>query len=248
MTTANKTLKEFVAEIQNDGMARTNRFMVNMTLPPALQRRSSYGQKLQKILLFCDAVQLPGLSLSTTQARTFGEFREMPYEKLFENVNLSFYCDVDMHVKMLFDDWMSAIQNPEDRTIEYYKNYITDLYIDVYDINENQRYNVTLYEAYPKSIGAVQLDYAQKEVMKLQVGIQYKYWRSRSYDAGYVPYRDNRPFFSINGKTIGEYLNDFKAFQGRFNDYNNTFQNGNTLQQPSQNITTDVGSALNIGL
>ena len=33
-------------------------------------------------------------------------------------------------------------------------------------------------EAYPKSVGAVQMDYSSKEIMKIDVTMMFKYWRA----------------------------------------------------------------------
>ena len=52
-----------------------------------------------------------------------GEFREVPYEKLYEPINMTFYVDNDMQVKKLFDEWMSLISDPSTRTYNYYNNY-----------------------------------------------------------------------------------------------------------------------------
>lgn len=239
-----RPLKDFIGEIKTGGLARTSRFSVDFSLPSSVQRRSTYGLNLRKILLFCDTAQLPGVSLSTTQSRTFGEFRELPYEKLFDNVSLTFYVDTDMSVKSLFDDWIASIQDPETKTFSYYKDYTTDFFIDVYDIKENRRYGITLFEAYPKSIGSVTLDYASKEVMKLQVNMIYRNWTSDQYA---YPTNTNqfeqKELFSINGKLPSDYLNNFKSFQGKFNDNNNVFQN-NSLQIPSQNVSTEIGSTV----
>ena len=135
-------------------------------------------ENLRKALLFCDQVQLPGMNYSTIQNRTFGEFRETPYEKLFDTVNMSFYVDKDFIVKSLFDRWMNSIQNPSTRKFEYYKNYTTDMTVDVQDTSDLTRYRLKLFECYPKTMGSVQLDYASKDVMKLSVTMQYKYWRA----------------------------------------------------------------------
>ena len=131
---------------------------------------------LQKILLFCDQIQLPGTNYSTTQNRMFGEFREVPYEKLYDNITMSFYVDVDMKVKSLFDDWSNLISNPVTKTYNYYNTYITDMHIEVQDINDKTRYEMTLFECYPKTISSIQMDYAAKDVMKISIGMQYKNW------------------------------------------------------------------------
>jgi len=165
-------INQFISEVKTGALARTNRFGVEFTPPAGINPGN-----LRKILLFCDTVQLPGINYSTVQNRTFGEFREVPYEKLYEPINLTVYVDNDMQVKKMFDDWMSLISNPETRTYSYYNSYIAPKFvIEVQDINDKTRYQVELFEAYPKNLNSVNLDNASKDVMKLTVNMQYKYW------------------------------------------------------------------------
>lgn len=162
-------ISNFVSQVKTGGMARTNRYAVFFNAP--------WGNAgVQKALLFCDQVQLPGVNFNTSDTRTFGETRKAPYEKMYEDINMSFYVDRNMAVKQLFEQWMSQIQNPVTRTFNYYNDYTTDIVIEVQDLNDKTTYSVVLYEAFPKSIGAVQMDYASKDVMKLSVNIAYKYY------------------------------------------------------------------------
>jgi hypothetical protein len=166
-----KPINQFIAEIKSGGLARTNRFAVMFTPPPGMDTSG-----MQKLLLFCDTIQLPGINYSTVQNRTFGEFREVPYEKLYDNISMSFYIDTDMKIKGLFDKWMSLISDPTSRTYSYYKTYTTDIKIEVQDINDKTRYELTLKECYPKNMNSISLDHASKDNMKLTVNMQYKYW------------------------------------------------------------------------
>jgi hypothetical protein len=170
---AAKPINRFISEIKNGGVARHNRFAVLFKPPYNID-----NDELQKVLLFCDTVQLPGINYSTVQNRTFGEFRETPYERLYDTVSMTFYVDNDMKVKVLFDDWINSIQNPDTRTFSYYNNYISDMTIEVQDVSDKTRYRLKMYECYPKNIGSIQLDAANKDVMKLQVTMQYKYWEA----------------------------------------------------------------------
>jgi hypothetical protein len=169
-------LNEFIAQVKTIGMARTNRFSVILTPPIKLPRLGNEG--LKNILLFCDQVQIPGLNLATIQNRSFGEFREVPYEKLYGDLQMSFYVDNNLAVKGLFDDWMNLIQSPNSRTFEYYDNYVTTMQIEVEDIANRIRHRTYVYEAYPKTVAPIQMDYASKDVMKMQVTMQYKYWKT----------------------------------------------------------------------
>lgn len=172
--TRKNPIKEFVSQVKSGGLARSNRYAVIMTLPFVFN-----SDITKKALMFCDQIQLPGTNFSTTQNRSFGEFRETPYEKLYEHINMSFYVDKDMLIKDMFDKWQSSIYNPQTRVFNYYNNYVTDITIEVQDNKDAPHYYVTLHECYPKSVGAVQLDYASKDVMKLSVSIAYKWFETK---------------------------------------------------------------------
>jgi hypothetical protein len=174
------TIKEFTAAVKSNGLARANRYAVVLNLPKSMLGFNA--KTVEKAVLFCDQIQLPGVNFSTSQNRSFGEFRETPYEKLYEHINMSFYMDKDMQVKVLFDQWHSNIYNPTTRTFNYYDQYTSDITIEVQDGAGKPTYWVTLHECYPKSIGAVQLDYASKDIMKLSVSMAYK-WYETSYVA-----------------------------------------------------------------
>ena len=169
-------ISDFVTQIGKGGLARSNRYSVEMVLP-----KTTYGDNdYRKMLLLCESVQLPGLNLNTAQIRTFGEIREMPYELNYDPVQFSFYVDGDMVIKGIFDKWIQNVQTGNTRNFTYYKNYISDtIKIKVEDLNDDVKYIVTLYECYPKTVSPVQMGYDQKDIMKLNVQMQYKFWRSQ---------------------------------------------------------------------
>jgi hypothetical protein len=109
---------------------------------------------------------------------------------------MSFYVDNSMTVKLLFDNWMTYIQDPGTRNFNYYDNYTADIVIEVQDLKNQSRYGVKLFEAFPKSIGAIQLDHANKDIMKLSVNFAYKYYHVGAQeiddtdlaDGGFSPY------------------------------------------------------------
>lgn len=169
-------ISDFVAQI-GGGLSRTNRFDVVITIPYSVDIEGIIpGRQLATL---CEKVQLPGLSVNTAPIRIYGEVRETPYELNYEPINMSFYVDANMGVKVFFDKWIKSIQSPYSRNFTYYEDYICpQLDIYVQDTLDNDRYMVTLYEAYPKSVGAVQLDYASKDIMRVDVTMMFKYWRA----------------------------------------------------------------------
>ena len=169
-------ITQFIQNVKQRGLARTNRYDVRIPLP-----RSVSSDMSAVATLFCDSATLPGANLSTTPMRTFGETREMPYEKIYDTVTLSFYVDADMRLKKMFENWMNQIYNPDTRTFGYYNNYVTTAEIYVRTVNDGAPYKLTLYEAYPKTLNSIQLDTAAHDIMKMSMTLQYKYWKSETF-------------------------------------------------------------------
>lgn len=244
------TLNEFISQVAGEGLMRTSRFAVSFALPAGIGT-GKYNSDLRKILLYCDNVNLPGLNIETTSAKTFGEVREMPYQKQFDNINMGFYVDNGMSVKLLFDAWMEAIQDPTTRTFNYYKDYTTDITVDVFDVSDKSRYQVTLFQAYPKLLNPVQMDYAGKDVMKLTVSMNYKYWQSfattGSAKGSSSLSNATRGSGLLNGGLLGDalkipdtYFTNFDGFQTGFN----SFEQGRSSLFSSETASTGRGSIL----
>ena len=210
-------LNDFIAQVKSEGLMKSNRYIIEMVMPTGMRP----SVNMRKVLLLCDSIAVPGVTISTTPARTYGEIREMPYEKIFAPANLSFYVDNKMEVKKLFDEWQGVIQNPTTRNHGYYRDYTTKIVITILDVYDNQRYQITLHEAYLKDLGSVQMSNESREVMKLNVTFQYKYWTATDAYAS-VSHPDNRGFFekifdSLFGDTQTGYFDNFNGFQKEYN-------------------------------
>lgn len=175
------SLKDFTSKMK-DGLARTSHFKVTFTIPPALLgAKATYSANLSMFSVFCDTFTIPGLTYSTNPVRTYGEQREVPYERLYGNANMSLYIDGAFYVKSFFDDWMDSIQDKETRDFKYASGYMLEtIPVEVYDMAESPRYRVILHRCFPKSIGQIQLDYAGKDVMKLNVEMSYQFYRTEN--------------------------------------------------------------------
>ncbi len=197
--------KDFIAEIKTKGIARTNRFTVDFTPPKAMPELT------KRMLLFCEKASLPGINFATTANRTFGESREVVYDRMYEPITLTFHVDRSMTVKTIFDDWSAYIVNPLNRSVGWYSDYVTPMTIRIQDLEDKVTYLVQLYEAYPKSIGAVSLDSQNNnDTMRLDVTFQYKYWYA-------VPIQQDG--YTNLEKTAGGlkgYLDDFTGFQQKY--------------------------------
>jgi len=247
-------ISDFVTQLSS-GMARTNRFTVMITLPNTMSGQSQFNQ----LLLFCDQVQLPGVAVNTVPNRTFGEIRETPTEFNYEPINLSFYVDSTMYIKRYFDDWLKSIQQGQSRVFNYYRDYICpEMQILVQDTLDKNRLQVSLYECYPKSVSAIQMDYAGKDVMKLSVQMIYKYWEEVTIEAGGVADQTGNNLLNGNqtrslsmmagdvnqlAQIPQEYFSNFNSFQS--NLAQNLKSNPNNVISLAENqIKTPINSAI----
>jgi hypothetical protein len=258
-------LSEFITEVKTRGLANPNKFMVTIAQPKGIDFNNA-SDSLRLMRLFCDQTQLPDQNISTAQLRTYGEVREMPYENLYGNVNFSFYCDSNYIVKEFFDNWIQSISDRETRHWNYYDNYIAPN-IDILTFNNDGRavYGVKLYECYPKQMQAITMDYAAKETLKVNISMNYKYWRSSAIadsTQGSV-LRDNdrfstlgSDFSNMNGFTArslssqinsafeipNEYFNDFGGYQDQiFGDAQNIFTGaGDSVFADAQSLSEGV--------
>lgn len=166
---------EFLGEVKNRGLARTNRYDVIIPLPVSTSNDTD-----RVASLFCDAVSLPGINIATQPQRFYGEERQMPYERGYEPVTMSFYIDSSMELRTAFEEWINMIVDPNTRAMGYYKDYIRPVEIYIRNIDNSSPYKITLHEAYPKTVNTIQLDTSSREIMKMTLTMQYKYWTSTS--------------------------------------------------------------------
>lgn len=179
------TLQEFISNVKR-GLAKTSHFSVSFNRPLCIPAGLFDDSTIQKIHLFCEQAPLPAMNIVTNPIRTWGEVREMPYDRMFDPVTLTFYVDADMKVKLFFDKWISSIQSYSTRRFNFYENYVVDLHVEVFDSAENSRYKATLVEAYPKTLSAIEMNYGGRDIMRVQVTMAYRYWYTQQMTSNYM--------------------------------------------------------------
>lgn len=168
-------LNEFISKVKNTGLAKTNRYRVTIATPSLMTGFMNSGRL---ITLFCESTSLPGLIIRTTEQRIMGEMREFPYIKQYDNITLSFYIDNNFEVKGFFDNWLNSVSNTQNKITSYYKDYIAPtVLIEVLPMDsEVSTYSITLHEAYPKGISPIQLSADSRDIAKIGVSLNYKYY------------------------------------------------------------------------
>ena len=175
-----------------DGMSRKNRYEV--TLYPPTGARGSRGNTsnvFSKIMgdllgdgtvratgLRCESISLPGRNMdSTPDSNIYGPEREIVTGYSFGDINAVFQCSSDMREKKYWETWQRLTFNPKTFDIGYYNDYVGTIDIHTLDEQENRRYGCRLVEAWPKTIGAQSLGYADNNTYQtVDITIAYRYW------------------------------------------------------------------------
>ena len=168
-------LNEFISKVKSTGLAKTNRYRVTIATPSLMTGFMNSGRL---ITLFCESTSLPGQVIATTEHNVMGEHREFPYMKKYDNITLSFYIDNNFEVKGFFDNWLNSVSNTQNKITSYYKDYIAPtVLIEVLPMDsEVSAYSITLHEAYPKGISPIQLSADSRDIAKIGVSLNYKYY------------------------------------------------------------------------
>lgn len=157
-----------------EGFAKPNRFQVAF-LPPTgkinvsnLDFSTSTIDKMSsgRLLIGCQRAQWPSLGFMTSEFKTKGPPTQLPYEQVFEEVNLSFLSDRFHYNHSIFKEWMELIYDPVTKQIEFYENYTADLEIFQLDITGILVNRVMLQNAYPKTVSEMDLAFDNNDELQ----------------------------------------------------------------------------------
>jgi hypothetical protein len=174
----------------NEGYASPNRYEVNIFGPRGRQlggasqlQNPNLGNEstlnVRDIQLRCESVTLPGINLSTAQdTNIYGPTRDVVEGVTYaEEVSMSFAASSDLEERVFFERWQKNAYNPQTWNIGYYNDYVGAVEIYLLDKQDQRRYGVKLWDAFPKNINGTDLSYGtQKENIKITVGMSFRYW------------------------------------------------------------------------
>ena len=171
-------VSDFMSKLDNKGSyAKRNRFTVEITKPISLASPVSPST----IDFLVKTVSFPARTLASTTYRRGGKFAlEVPYEMTEEPIDITFLGTNDWTARAFWNDWIDHIQSVDSYNMNYYKDFIGTVKISVYDETAEQagrpKHQVTLHEAWPKTIGAIELGWESEELVDFDVDISYNWW------------------------------------------------------------------------
>ena len=189
--TAYAVLNELLSRYHGDGgFSRPSRYEV-LIIPPRGSNNNpisddiSDNEIIRKTSLACESISFPGRNIdTTTDTNIYGPTREIASGFSFAEISATFRCSSDMREKLYFESWQRQSFNTQTWSMQYYEDYIGAVQIYQLDEKDNRKYGVELVEAFPKTIGAMTLDYSNgSEIHKLPVTFSYRWWKNLNDEA-----------------------------------------------------------------
>lgn len=198
------------------GFARTNQFLVELPttfsggggflgqLATLLTSGIGLGSGGGDLNLLCNSATLPGKQILTHERRIGMEFQKVAYGYAVDDVTLTFYTLNDYGTRKYFDEWRSRILDENGSVAAYKKDYVKDVKIhqlrkpimnlgtDLGPININvgigggSVYSVRLIDAFPTTIGAIELNNDMDGLVQVTVQLSYTNWETTSSGQGWI--------------------------------------------------------------
>lgn len=158
------------AILRNRGLARLNRFEIEITAVPGWS-----GDK-RDLKFLCESVNLPSKQINTLDYDKGGTTRpiKIPTGYIEDDVTMTFNLTNNYLVKKAFDAWMEKIINVDSYLLSYDSVYKRDINIAQLDENDQKVYSVQLMNAYPTTINSIDLDAnSESAISKISVVFTY---------------------------------------------------------------------------
>lgn len=195
------------AAINTFGVTRDNLFGTSIGLPSFLSKNSFQGGGLgqsrvvgtgaeSQLMLYAEAVNLPGVNVVTGETRRYGFGPNVRYAKdiNFNDVAVTFIGDGAGIILKVFSDWMNGIVKFDDFTtpstklenapffFRYKKEYVaTEFFITVFNERNDEIAVYYLEDAFPTSIGDINLNWGStNQLARFTVNFTYTRWTQKS--------------------------------------------------------------------
>ena len=186
-------LNELFAPLKDDnGVALPSRYEV-LFLPPKgiadgattnifvdIFRNTIGIGEIRRVSAQCNKIDFPGINMDTTEdSNIYGPVRSIVNGFSYGEITGSFYMSEAYLEKQFFEEWQKQSYNQQDFTLGYYDDYVGEIQIYSLDRSGARRYGVKLWECFPKTIAAQNLDATTATTPQtVDVTFTYRYWEN----------------------------------------------------------------------
>ena len=166
-----------LTDLKNFNPVPVNRYVVKIFCPVVPQIIDT-----KTLAMRVESAELPGKTITTSDARLYGPIRKIPYNLGFIDSTFTFMCSNNYLVeKRFFDNWENYIIDQDTFNAEYYDNLVGKINLQLLNDGNEVMYEVEYIEAFPINVSAINVGYGQmNEYAKFSVTFSYRKWKNIS--------------------------------------------------------------------
>ena len=166
-------LDEFINRISRVNVASQNRFKVSFQPPAGLAAN-------RNVNLVTETISMPGQNIrSVPDDLRFGPAREQAQGVTYGPFSATFICTPGLPEKAFFEAWQELVFNKgeDEWQVKFYKDYYGSITISHLDRQNEEKYIMTVHEAYPKTIQEQQYSLGSNDAHQtVTVEFTYRWW------------------------------------------------------------------------
>jgi hypothetical protein len=177
----------FMSEIRRRQLARSERFEVQVSFPPSMSGEGKSDRELvSDFSIYCEEVQIPGMVLTNKEFNLgpWTHYRNNNIGFLGNEINLTFYCDVDWRLREQFERWMAHCVDPTSKQVAYPADTWGRVTIASLDMKDRYRKAWVLHEVTPKVLNLIPLSMGNSGIARATLIVSAAYWESTAITVG----------------------------------------------------------------
>lgn len=136
---------------------------------------TALGRDTKDFPYYVKSTSLPSTNIEEISTHWQGQAYKIAGVQNYEDWSVSLNVDVDAMVLKRFGDWQRMIRNPQTNVISRPATYTADQEVHLLGPNGETVCMYTLYGAWPRTVGAVTLDYSDTSIASVEVTFAYQY-------------------------------------------------------------------------
>lgn len=165
-------LNNFLNYIIRKDVARPNYFKATI--------RQKSGETDNNLNMLVESVSFPGQNVRTQEDfLRYGPVREFAQGMTYGPISITFVCTSGLPEKKYFEEWQEKIIDKKTWNANYYETYIGEIKLEQLNRNNDTRYTVNIFEAFPKTISDQEYSMATNDsYQRITVDFSYHHWDS----------------------------------------------------------------------
>lgn len=158
------------------GGARSNQFRVDLIFPGFAAGGVLAGQASQ---FFVYGAKIPDATIETIGVNYRGREVKLAGERKFQDWTVNVYNDTNFAIRNALVSWQDQINNIRDNGgLTAPSSYTTDMICTQLDRNGAELHRIKIVNAFPVTIGEINMDFGTADVEKFDVTFSYSYWQN----------------------------------------------------------------------